>query len=271
MEPTPTQSDPGIGVVSKLAALLDCLAREGELSVAELSRILGGPRTSMYRLVHSLMAVGMIEPGSRRGSYRLGLGLFRLGSTVLSRLDVRQAALPIMERVRTASEQTVFLCVRRGYEAVCIERLDGLGVQSMALKLGGVLPLHAGAAPRALLAFETDEFIAKYLDDLDETAQLTPKSLNSRVTLMRELEKTRERGYSLSDEDVVLSMAALGAPVRNHLGEVCAALSLSGLRSSVLDDREHATVELITTGAANISAALGYTELQPPVAQLSTT
>ena len=72
----------------------------------------------------------------------------RLGAAVIERLDERQAALPVMERIHEATGETVFLLVRRGDDAVCIERLEGLRVQSLALRLGGSLPLHVGAGPR---------------------------------------------------------------------------------------------------------------------------
>ena len=58
---------------------------------------------------------------------------------MIARFDERQAALPVMRRIHEETEETVYLCVRRGREAVCIERLDGLWVQSMALRLGGSL------------------------------------------------------------------------------------------------------------------------------------
>ena len=71
---------------------------------------------------------------------------------MVARFDERQAALPHMEHLHDMTGETVFLCVRRGLRAVCIERIEGSHVVSLALRLGGSLPLHAGAAPRALLA-----------------------------------------------------------------------------------------------------------------------
>ena len=86
-----------------------------------------------------------------RGTYRLSLKLFDLGSTVLDRFDERASALPVMQRLHDETGPTVFLCVRRGLEAVCIERIDGARVTLLELRLGGSLPLHLGAAPRRLL------------------------------------------------------------------------------------------------------------------------
>ncbi len=151
----------------------------------------------------------MVEPGSRRGTYRLGLKLLRLGSAVVARFDERQAALPVMERLHEETEETVFLCIRRGYEAVCIERIDGRWVQSMALRLGGSLPLHVGAAPRALLAFEPRDFWEEYVRRV-ELRPFTRRTPVSKTALFRALEEVSADGYSISDGDVVAGMAAVG-------------------------------------------------------------
>src|SRR4051794_1216748 len=122
-----------IQVVTKAALLLDCLERAedpADLSVAELAELMGEPRTSVYRLISTLDELGWIEPGSRRGTYRLGLKLFRLGGAVMRRFDVRQAALPTMEGIHEKTGETVYLCVRRGLEAVCIERIAGKRVEA---------------------------------------------------------------------------------------------------------------------------------------------
>ena len=85
----------------------------------------------------------------------------------MQRFDERQLALPVMERLHELTEETVFLCVRRDDVAVCIECLPGKHVQALALGLGGSLPLHAGAAPRVLLAYEPKDVQADYLRRVD--------------------------------------------------------------------------------------------------------
>src|SRR6059058_5650445 len=130
--------------LAKAVLLLEALADEREATPRRLSELLHEPRTTLYRLLTGLQALDMVEAGARAGTYRLGWRLLRLGSAVIERIDERTG-------------ETVFLCVRRGDDAVCIERLDGLRVQSLMLRLGGSLPLHLGAGPRALLAWEPRE------------------------------------------------------------------------------------------------------------------
>jgi DNA-binding IclR family transcriptional regulator len=181
----------------------------------------------------------------------------RLGAAVVERLDERQAALPVMERVHERVGETVFLLVRRGWDAVCIERLEGLRVQSLALRLGGSLPLHAGAGPRALLAWEPREVWEEYVRSVPLTAVTERTPATSRA-LYRELEETVAQGYALSDEDVTPGIASLGAPIFDYTGNVRAALSIGGLKSLVLGDNREDFVALLIQSAGEISAALGY-------------
>jgi len=245
-----------IRALAKAVHLLEQLAEEREATPRKLASLLDEPRTTTYRLLRSLEALDLVEPGSQPGSYRLGWKLMRLGAAVVERLDERQAALPVMERVHERVGETVFLLVRRGFDAVCIERLEGLRVQSLALRLGGSLPLHVGAGPRALLAWEPREVWEEYVREAPLTA-VTGRTPASRTALFRELEETLCRGYAVSDEDVTPGIASLGAPIFDYTGRVRAALSIGGLKSFVLGGDRDAFVALLTQSAREISAALG--------------
>lgn len=246
----------GVAVLAKAMSLVDHLAEAGELTPAQLAERTGEPRSTVYRLLNSLQELGLVEPGPRRGTYLLGLKVFQLGSTVVSRFDVRQAALPLMERLHEQFGETTFLCVRRGFEAVCIERIDGERVNLLALRLGGTLPLHLGAAARALMAYEPPAFWEDYLRQCTLEA-LTEKTPATPDAVRAELRATRERGYSISDEDVTPGVGSFGAPIFDHLGAVCASISVGGLREPLMS-RSDETVTALREAAASISRLLGY-------------
>ena len=242
--------------LAKAVHLLEQLAEDREATPRELAAELEEPRTTVYRLLRSLEALDLVEVGSQPGSYRLGWKLMRLGAAVVERLDERQLALPVMERIHERLGETVFLLVRRGWDAVCIERLEGLRVQSLALRLGGSLPLHAGAGPRALLAWEPPEVWEEFERSVDLVAY-TDKTPTTRTALFHELEETVARGYALSDEDVTVGIASLGAPIFDYTGAVRAALSIGGMKSLVLGRDRELALELLVEGAQEISATLG--------------
>ena len=162
-----------------------------------------------------------------------------------------------MERIHRETEQTVYLCVRRGWEAVCIERIEGFWVQSLVLLLGGSLPLHVGAAPRALLAHEPRELWEEYAarGPLEARTPDTPVDARGAVRRARarprdgllDLRRRRHRG-----------IASIGAPIFGHDGRIRAAVSIGGTRPVMLGDGVETRIALMVESAAEISYALGF-------------
>lgn len=252
-----------MGVLAKSVRVLDLLAGTREATTAELADTLGEPRSSVYRLLTALVELDLVEAGSQRGTFRLGLKLLRLGTAVIARLDVRLAALPVMERIHEETAETVFLCLRRGRDAVCIERIDGRRAAVMDLKLGGSLPIHEGSGPRSLLAFgpraEWDAYIQdNSLYDSQTDTELDPDEL------IASLEEARRVGAVVNDNVFPPGFATIGAPIYDHRGRAFAALSLSGVHDAILGARQDHVFDLVKNGAEEISRDLGYDRAPEP-------
>ena len=234
--------------------MIGVLESRGEASAAEIAKQTGEPLSSVYRLLQSLTGIGWVDRGWRRGSYRLGLLLLTIGGQLEDKLDIRECALPSLRRLLNTTGTTAFLCVRRDTRAVCVERLEGQAVRSLAMQLGSSLPLFAGAAPRAILAF---------LPPAEQRSSLKAFRLPGdpprpdAAAIQADIEQVRRDGVAVSDGDVTPGIAALGAPVFNHRGELEAAISISGLSSQILGSSREANLELITACAREVSRSLG--------------
>lgn len=246
----------GLEILAKADAVVRLLERRGESTAAAIAESVGEPVSSTYRLLTNLAAIGWIDAGSRRGVFRLGVYFMRVGGRLEDRISVRDASVPSLRGLLAATGATSFLCLRRGTRAVCVERFEGRDVRSLALALGDSLPLYLGAAPVALFAYLPDSEREAVIEQL-HSARTRDTSIPSATELQRIVAQTRERGYSLSDGDVTPGIASLGAPVFNHRGEVEAAISISGLRTTVLSTTVP-TVDLVLEAAATSSRALGY-------------
>ena len=255
-QPATLRLETGLQSVIKSFALIEALVESGEASAATLAEELGEPRSSVYRMLSTLQQIGLVEPGSRRAVYRPGLGLVRLCGAVLTRFDERQLALPVLERLRAETKETVHLCLRRGLQAVFIERLPGERLHALAVKLGGVLPLHVGAAPRALLAFEPDAFWDEYFAAVSPEPW-TARSPATEAQIRELLVEIRRTGVAFSDEDVVVGVATVGAPIFDHRGAVRAALAFNLLPEDLRRDRD-AYAELARAASVEASRAFGY-------------
>ena len=239
----------GLAMLEKASAVLRALDRAGELTAAQIAEETGEPLSSTYRLLANLTLIGWADNAPQRGRFRLGVGLMRIAGMLEDRLDVRDASAAGLQALRADLGLTSYLCVRRGDVGVCIERLEGKDVRSLAMRVGDFLPLTAGAAPKALLAFLPEgerEAVLRTVGDPD-----------ARRSAEAEIAATRARGYSISDGDVTAGVAAVGAPVFNHRGELEGAVSASGVRTLVLD-REDAVASAVVDAARSSSRALGH-------------
>ena len=254
-----------VGSVLRALRLLDLFERgRPEMSLAELVRRSGYSKSTTYRLLVTLEHAGWLERGSN-STFRLTIKPFQVGSILVDSLELRREAGPIMARVAAELDQTVFLVVADGTRAVCLERIDsGQGVRLADLYVGGSQPLHLGAAPRALLAFDEDRLLPPLLEE--GLSRRTEHSLVDPADLLNDLAETRRRGYSISDEDVTAGIGAIGAPILGPDGAAVAALSFGGLRQHVLPPKPTQVLELLQA-CEEISTRLGYWQQEDHLAR----
>lgn len=244
-----------IHVLVKASAVLDALEVHVEMTPTALADYIGEPRSSIYRMLDTLEELELISPGIRRGRVRLGMRLYRLGEKAVRGRDVREAAAAAMERLRSETGGTVFLAVRSGTQALCLARLDGLTVINNTLFPGTTGQLHIGGVGKALLAAESDDFVRDLASD--GLVAFTEFSANTLSQLQSEIEAVRSGGVAVSDQDRLVGMAGLGAPVLDHRGQVCAAISFSATRPAVLGEQREENVEFVRRAAAAVSELLG--------------
>ena len=245
-----------VGSVLRALRLLDCFERgRPEMTLAELVRCSGYSKTTAYRLLLTLEEAGWLER-RQGGAFRLTIKPFQVGSILVDSLELRQEAAAVMARLAVECDDTVYLTVPAGTHAVCLERVDsGQGVRLADLYVGGSQPLHLGAGPRALLANLEDELLPGVL--AAGLVRRTDRTFVDPAALRAELAATRERGYSISDEDVTEGVAAIGAPIRDGSGRCVAALSLGGLAHRIIPVRAR-QVDCLLQACAEISTRLGY-------------
>lgn len=232
-------ADP-VRVLVKAMAMLELLAESAEeLSLGEIAARLELNKSTCHRILTTLAAGEFVERPSP-GTYRLGIGAFRVGSAMARRITVRERALPAMQELYRRSGETIFLLVLRGGEAVCVERLDGRYASTHTLRVGGTLALHLGAGPRLLLAELPDAEVERHALPWDEVRRI------------------RRDGFATSEDDVEKGVKALSVPVRDHEGRVVAALSLSGLSAHLPATEQDEQLAMLREAAALASQAMGW-------------
>ncbi len=228
----------------------------GDLGISDLSRRLGLPKATVYRLVETLTARGFLIRDAETGRCRLGPAVFRVGSVYLQQLDLRRAALPVMREFARLTGETVNLNVAQDRRRVCIEKIESDQDIRHFVELGRPMPLYAGASGRVLLAFmdpvEIEAVIAEGL------RRLTPRTITDPARLRADLAEIRRRGYAVSVGERVDEACAVSAPVRDASGRVVAGLTISGPAYRFRAERVRELTALVLRGAAAVSAVLGH-------------
>lgn len=219
-----------MGVVRRSADVVQLVAARGALSIAEVAEQVDMPRASVYRLTDALVHARLLEVAAD-GKIRASLRCLRLGDVARAGLVEWAAARDVLDSLSDQTGQTTYLSVPAADRALCIDWSRGRGISVLALKPGRFLPLHAGAAGRVTLAYRPEP-LEDYLR-LAPFPSLTPATLTTAKALRADVASTRERGFSVSDEDVTSGIGALGVPLLAEDGALLGALSLAGLAAEV--------------------------------------
>ncbi|AFZ69364.1 transcriptional regulator (plasmid) [Deinococcus peraridilitoris DSM 19664] len=212
--------------VLKTLSLLELFTNHPSLSLQQISELAGLPKGSAHRLVTTLQAAGLLQRATN-GHYMLGYSFLHYGNLVAERVNIRQLALAPMRTLLEATGEAVSLVLQDGTEAIYVERFESTQPVRTYTRIGRRAPLYAGACPRAILTFRTDQEIHAYL----QNAPLTPYAsgtITDPTTLWQKILRDRTTGFTVSYSELEDATAGVAAPVFAANGVVAASISLSG-------------------------------------------
>jgi DNA-binding IclR family transcriptional regulator len=254
---SPTERDTTLpeGGLDRAAAILGAFdAAHRELTLAALVTRCGLPRSTTHRTAMRMIQLGWLEKPDDR--YRIGNRLFEIASLAPIRLELREAVLPFLQDLHHATKLTVQLGVLDGPQVLVVEKITGHRPMPMLSQTGGMIPAHCSALGRAILAYSPPPVIDAVLDR--PLPARTSRTLTSRVAIMRELAAIPERGWAIDREEGNIGVSCVAAPIIGPLGDVSAALSVTGPSQLVRADRLGPAVRM-----AAAAASRAYTTSRP--------
>ena len=238
---SPAQQDkapPGSGTpeggLDRAAAILGAFDSDHrELTLAALVARCEIPRSTTHRTADRMIRLGWLEKHGDR--YRIGNHLLEIASLAPIRLELREAVLPFLQDLHQATKVTVQLGVLDGTQVLVVEKITGHRAIPMLSQVGGMIPAYCSALGRAILAYSQPAVIDVAL--AGPLPARTPRTLTSRVAIMRELASVPGRGWATDREEGNIGVSCVAAPIFGPLGDVAAALSVSGPSQLVRADR----------------------------------
>lgn len=243
----------GLSSIERAFTLLRALAevQAKGARVTHLAKTAGFTQATTHRLLQSLVAEHAVEQIPNSKLYRLSLDFFALAAKAGNSMDLRSICRPSLLRLSGSLEDTVFLLVRSEFDAICLDRSEGLSpIRSFTGDVGGRVALGVGQGSLAILAYlpesEREEVIRHNLPRLREMGAW------DEVDIRTEIENVRRLGYASRDSGLVEGMAGVGVPVLDSEGRAVAALSVGTISSRLNADRLPTVVELLKREAASI-------------------
>jgi DNA-binding IclR family transcriptional regulator len=216
-------------VIDRVSLVLEAFDGPGRLTLAQIVRRTGLPRSSAHRMLERLVALRWLRRSGR--DYELGMRLVELGSLAVHQDRLHRAAAPLLHELHRATGLVVHLAVLDGSDVVYLEKVGDRMMAAIPTRVGGRHPAHCTAVGKAMLAY------AEQPDTIDFTARRTKYSIATPAQLTQELAKVRSHGVAFDREESLAGFNCVAASIGDP-GEAVAAVSVCGpANRMVLDQR----------------------------------
>ncbi|NPT57940.1 IclR family transcriptional regulator [Paraburkholderia elongata] len=241
-----TGTAPGPGMLERAFAVIRALseAQSDGGRVTRLAKAVGLTQGTVHRILHALIAEGIVEQDENSKLYRLSVDFFALAAQAGNPSGMRTLCRPALLRLCASLGDTIFLLVKSSFDAVCLDICEGpFPIRSFTGDIGGRVALGVGQGSLAILAFlpeaEREEIIRF------NVPRIRGYGVLDEVYLRTEIERVRQLGYAGRNSGVLDGMAGVAVPILDRTGVAVAALSVGTLAARLGDDRLPMVVELL--------------------------
>ncbi len=253
-----THTSKKIGSVQRAVDILNLFGSQShELGTTEIARSLGLHKSTTASLVYTLEANGFLSQNPETRKYRLGLKLVERAFAMLDQIEIRQVAYPFLRELRDQWNETVNLAIMDGPDVVYVERLLGTKALAMRSEVGRRAPAHVTALGKAILACLPTSGVQAYIDQYGLPG-MTSHTITDAGQFVAEIERTRELGYAVDDEENEIGGRCVAVPVFDHTGHAAAAVSVSAPTTRLPVSEFPQVGAMVRETARCISRGLGY-------------
>lgn len=243
-------------------------AKSPKLGASQISRITNIPLSSLYRYLQTLITQMALNYDADTKKFTLGPLILALGSIANKHNDIALLARPIMEKLCNQVQESVFLTAVRGYQAVCLERIEWQHSIQLILNPGDTFPLYVAATGKILMAYlpveKQEMIIARGLEKITEYTQTHPDQLRN------SLKNIRENGFAFTNQEHNPGAMAISAPVFDSNNRIAAGLSIAAPVDRFLEKDLVNKKDLIIDCANKLSGLLGHSAAKKPLTRQET-
>jgi DNA-binding IclR family transcriptional regulator len=244
--------------LAKGLRVLELMAAQGELSASKMAAHLNTSRAVSHRFLSTLRDLGYVEK-TPQGRFNLTFKVLELGMRKLESFEIRHTAHPFMQEIALAFGETVNLGHWDGDAIVHLNKINSTEILRLDVGMGARAPAYCTGLGKAVLAFLPAGEFNDYLQSV-ELVPISPKTITHPERLKAEIEKIRQRGYAVDDEELSLGLRCVGAPVFDYSGRPAYALSVSGPIQRMTEEKIAAIIMLLLPMCRKLSRQIGAPE-----------
>ena len=233
-----------------------CKQKDG-LGVRELARKLGAGKSTVHRILQTLEGHGLARQIPETERYVITAWLVKLASLIQNNLEFRSVARPFLSALQKYCGEAIFIGVLDGAEVVIVDCIESSEPLRMSADIGFREPAYSTGLGKVLLASLTQQELASFFQNTELKA-LTVKTLASVELLRSELNRVRLLCFAVDDEETLIGVRCVAAPVRDVSGRVVAAISLSGPSVRLDPGRISSLAQEVRATAESIASQLGF-------------
>ncbi|CAH0344345.1 IclR family transcriptional regulator [Bacillus sp. CECT 9360] len=248
-------------MVKSVSRALDIItlvsSKKGGLGVTEIANQIDINKSSVYRILTTLVQYGYVEQDMETGRYKLGYKFLEVSSKLLDSIDLRSEAKPFLQELENFTNEVIHLVVYDQGEVVYIEKLEGNETLRMHSKVGKRAPMHCTSVGKAILAHLPSSVVLDILERKGLPVH-TDKTITDKDEFIQELNQVKQRGYALDLEENETGITCIAVPIFDHLGKAIAAVSISGPTIRMTEERLNELQTQMQRIGKQISTRLGY-------------
>jgi len=222
-------------------------------SLSEVSRGSGLSKATTHRLLRVLFEEALLEYDVETRRYRLGVEVFSLGAAMGEQFNVERLAQPSLQRLADETEDTVYLAVRSGFDALCVDMREGrYPEKALRLHVRDRWPLGVGAFSVALLAYLPDVEVRRVVE---HNARRLGEAGDTATALLGQVAQTRRRGYAVTRLTQYPTMCAVAVPVLDAFRRPIASLCVTAILARMGTPRQRETAQRLRHEASIVAGA----------------
>ncbi|MGM0472436.1 MAG: IclR family transcriptional regulator [Bacillota bacterium] len=245
--------------VDRALIILEALAEEEKpMTLSNLADKISLNISTVYRILNTLRQRGFIEQKEDSGRYYLGLKTFEVGNAAKKDINLITIAKPYLQKLVDQCNESTNLAILDEGEVVYLDQASSTNIIKMFAQAGSRGPAYCTGVGKVLLAYQDQTEWADLFEQMD-FKQYTDNTLVQSEALKEELKEIREQGYAIDEGEMEEGVRCVAAPIKNHSGEVVAAISVSGPSIRMTDQYiEEEVIGIVVEVANQISLRLGY-------------